>query len=112
MARLNIFLLANGSDTAGGEAGSAGSDELSETVEQFAFGFVDFEIKYSLEEVGCLVEILERVSAFCQRCSYTELQRTLVLLFYRRKKGCVKCVGFLEFADVLLPKYFHFRILV
>ena len=86
MARLNIFLLANGSDTAGGEAGSAGSDELSETAEQFAFGFVDFEIKYSLEEVGCLVEILEWVSAFSQRCSYTEIKKNSCLTLLSKKE--------------------------
>lgn len=62
MAGLDVLLLADGGDTAGGETGSAGTDELGEATEDFALGFADVEFEVAAEEVCCVLQVLEGVS--------------------------------------------------
>lgn len=66
VARLVALLLADGGDTAGREASGAGANELGQAADELelATGAVDAET--SLEEIGCLLEVLEGVPKACQ----------------------------------------------
>lgn len=61
MARVDVLLLADGGDTAGGEAGGAGADELGKPTDHLQLGGGGLDAEVALDELLGVLEVLVRV---------------------------------------------------
>lgn len=58
MARVDILLLADGGDTAGGEARGAGTDELGQTADHLQLGRCGLDAQLALDDLLGVLEVL------------------------------------------------------